>query len=154
MKRTLLAALFVLPCVALPALADDAKPKSDHTRVTWEQHFANANATHDGHLTSEQAKVGYPSLFKHFAEIDAGNKGYVTKEQVKAWHQLQRAQRQPEPENKLRPQHSFQPTTGAHPAVKASSQGVVPQATTPRGTVPRGTVTVGPDAPPAAGTPG
>ena len=79
MKRTLLAALFVLPCLALPALAEDAGPatpaKSTHTRVTWQQHFAQANSAHDGHLTLEQAKSGYPSLFRHFAEIDAGGEG-------------------------------------------------------------------------------
>ncbi len=140
MKRTLLAALFVLPCLALPALAEDAGPatpaKSTHTRVTWQQHFAQANSAHDGHLTLEQAKSGYPSLFRHFAEIDAGGKGFVTVEDVKAWHKQQRAMHQPAPENKLRPRHTFQPTTGAHPAVKASSST----------TVPGRTVTVGPDA--------
>ena len=128
----------------MPALAEDAKPKPSPPRLTWEQHFANANTAHDGHLTSEQAKAGYPSLFKHFADIDSGGKGFVTTEDVKAWHKAQRVRHQPEQENKLRPRHTFQPTTGAHPAIKASSQRVVP----------RGTATVGPDAPRADGVSG
>ena len=129
MKHTLLAALFVLSCAALPALAEDAPKKPAHPKVTWEQHFANANSTHDGHLTADQAKAGYPSLFKHFAAIDAGGKGFVTLDEVKAWHTKQRAQHRTTPENKLRPRHAFQPTTGAHPAVKASSARLTPGAT-------------------------
>lgn len=144
MKRTLLATLFALPCLALPALAQDAKPKPTQPHLTWEQHFANANTAHDGRLTSEQAKTGYPNLFKHFKDIDPSGKGFVTKDDVKAWHKTQRTLHQPEPENKLRPRHTFQATTGAHPAVKASSQGAVP----------RGTATVGPDAPRTDGRPG
>jgi hypothetical protein len=135
MKRTLLAALFALQCWALPALAEDAAKKPAHPKVTWEQHFATANGTHDGHLTAEQAKTGYPSVFKHFAEIDARGKGFVTVDDVKNWHQKQRTQHQPPPENKLRPRNAFQPSSGAHPVVKASSSRVVPGATK----------TVGPD---------
>ena len=75
MKTAMLASLFVLSCGALPALAEDAPKKPAHPKITWEQHFATANTAHDGHLTIEQARTGYQSLFKHFAEIDVGGNG-------------------------------------------------------------------------------
>ena len=139
MKRTLFAALLVAPCLALPAMAEGMKPAKPAApaRVTWEQHFAKANTTHDGHLTLEQAKAGYPSLVKHFTDIDVGGKGFITEDDMRAWHALQRAQHPPAGDNKLRPRHAFQPKPMGHPPVKASTIG----------TVPKGTHTVGPDAP-------
>ena len=147
MQRTVFAVMLVLPCLALPALADDPKPApqpATHARGTWEQHFTEANTTHDGHLTAEQAKAGYPTIAKHFAEIDTGGKGFVTLDDVRAWHKVQRAAHPPATENKLRPRNAYQPSVTPHPAVKASSQG----------TVPRPTTTVGPDAPRTGGAPG
>ena len=111
MKRMLLAVFLVLPCLVLPALADQAPappagpaaaPKPHHGRVTWTQKFAQANSTHDGHLTAEQAKAGYSSLFRHFAEIDTGNKGFVTVDDVKAWHKQRRTNRHVTGHNPLR----------------------------------------------------
>jgi hypothetical protein len=148
MKRTLLAAVLILPSLAPLAVAGDAPadahaPKAAHGRMTWQQHFAQANTTHDGHLTLDQAQAGYPTLAKHFTEIDAGGKGFVTEDDVKAWHKLQRAAHQ-QPASKLRPRHAFHQGTAERPTVKASSQDVVPDATT----------TVGPDAPAGSGAPG
>ena len=62
-----------------------------HTRQTLEQHFQNANVTHDGHLTLDQAKTGYKSLVPHFAAIDRDNKGYVTEDDIRAYNKTQRA---------------------------------------------------------------
>ncbi len=129
MKRTLLAALFALPCWAMAAAAEDAPKQPGAPKVTWEQHFANANIAHDGHLTADQAKTGYPSIFKHFADIDTGGKGFVTLDDVKNWHKQQHTKHQPAPENKLRPRHAFQPSTGMHPAVRVSSPQAVPMPT-------------------------
>ena len=144
MKTAMLASLFVLSCGALPALAEDAPKKPAHPKITWEQHFATANTAHDGHLTIEQARTGYQSLFKHFAEIDVGGKGFVTVDDVKNWHKQQRAQHQPAPDNKLRPRNAFQPSTGAFPAIRASSPATIPG--TPR--------VYGPEAPPPRDVPG
>jgi hypothetical protein len=44
--------------------------------------FANANATHDGKLTREQASAGMPMVAEHFDEIDAQHLGYVTLSQI------------------------------------------------------------------------
>ncbi len=150
MKHTFLAALFVLPCLALPALpalaegAAPPTPRAAHAKVTWQQKFAQANTTHDGHLTAEQAKTGYASLFKHFIDIDTGKRGFVTLEDVKAWHKQQRAQHHPAPDNRLRPHHALHHVTGAPPALKTSTDSVVPNAT----------ATVGPDAPRVGDVPG
>jgi hypothetical protein len=126
MKHTLLAAFLVLPCLALPALADPAPtatgapPKHHNGRVTWTQKFAQANSTHDGHLTAEQAKAGYSSLFRHFAEIDTGNKGFVTVEDVKAWHKQRRTNRNVTGHNPLR-HHASHHTVIAPPVAKATT---------------------------------
>lgn len=147
MKRTLFAALLALPCLALPALAEDAPtapPKPAHVRVTWQERFTKANATHDGHLTLDQAKAGDAAVFRHFGELDTGGKGFVTLEDIKAWHKQQRAARQAAPPNPLRPHHAFLHTNGAPPAVKASTEEVVPNTT----------ATVGPDGPRAENAPG
>ena len=62
-------------------------------RVTWEQRFAQANTTHDGHLTLEQAKAGYASVARHFADIDVAKKGFVTEDDVRTWHKAHHAKR-------------------------------------------------------------
>ncbi len=56
-----------------------------------EQHFEQANVTHDGHLTLEQAKTGYKSIARHFAAIDQDKKGYVTVDDIRAYNKTQRA---------------------------------------------------------------
>lgn len=102
--------LVVLPLCAVPALAQTAAPPATtmtqaaqsaaatpaatapaaHRRGGWEQHFAAANTSHDGHLTLEQAKGGYITVARHFDAIDAGHKGYVTTDDIRAWHKAQR----------------------------------------------------------------
>jgi hypothetical protein len=79
--------------------------RSSHsaTRLSWEQRFANANTTHDGHLTLAQATAGDASLARHFTAIDQGNKGYITEDDVRAYRKTQRAlhhpSEQPKPNN-------------------------------------------------------
>ena len=92
MQRILYAFLLVLPVLAGRAYAEQAKPADKPAvqhRETAAQRFGKANTAHDGHLTLEQAKAGYPTVAKHFAEIDTGGKGYVTQDDIKAWHQQQ-----------------------------------------------------------------
>jgi hypothetical protein len=85
----------LLSALSLPAFAKDA-PKADgpsqhQARMTWEQHFAQANVAHDGHLTLEEAKGGYALVAKHFDEIDADHKGYVTEDNIRAWQVKRKA---------------------------------------------------------------
>jgi len=114
----LLVPVLSLSVLALPspAFADDAPttpavPKS-HTRLKWEQRFAQADAEHDEHLTLEEAKAGYPTVARHFHSIDVDGKGYITENDIRAWRALRRAAThlsQP-PEDELRPRNAFQRT--------------------------------------------
>ena len=88
--------LFAFPLLTLPASAalaassEQGQPP-EHHHMTWEKRFHQANTTHDGHLTLEQAKGGYRSVAAHFDEIDADKKGYVTEDDIRAWHKLRHA---------------------------------------------------------------
>jgi hypothetical protein len=84
-------ALLALPLLALTAQAPTATTRPAHPRLTMQQHFQQANATHDGHLTEEQAKTGYPTIARHFAAIDKDKKGYVTEDDIRAYFEAQRA---------------------------------------------------------------
>ncbi|NIE65794.1 EF-hand domain-containing protein [Burkholderia sp. Ax-1719] len=44
--------------------------------------FAQANTTHDGKLTREQAQAGMPMVAQHFDAIDSQRAGYVTLAQI------------------------------------------------------------------------
>jgi hypothetical protein len=90
MRLTLALAVLTLFAVQAQALATTpATPQ--HHRTTWEQRFTQANTTHDGHLTLDQAKAGHFSIARHFAAMDKGNKGYVTQDDVRAYHKAQHA---------------------------------------------------------------
>ena len=75
---------------AAPAPASAPAP---HPRVSMDQRFANANTTHDGHLTLEQAKAGYPTVAKHFTQIDTAKRGYITEDDIRAWEKAERDRR-------------------------------------------------------------
>jgi hypothetical protein len=96
---------------AQAATADQAAPKR-HGRPKWEEHFDQANKAHDGHLTLEEAKAGYPTIAKHFQSIDVDGKGFVTLDNVRAWHALRRATShlRQTPDDELRPRRAFQRT--------------------------------------------
>ena len=92
----ILFALLALPLLALPAHAQTAatgasthSTHSTHSRLTMDQHFQQANVTHDGHLTEEQAKTGYKTIAKHFAAIDQDKKGYITEDDIRAYNKMQ-----------------------------------------------------------------
>jgi hypothetical protein len=54
------------------------------------ERFEQANLTHDGHLTLDQAKSGYKSVARHFDAIDVDKKGYVTVDDIRAYNKAQR----------------------------------------------------------------
>ncbi|MDR5739584.1 MULTISPECIES: EF-hand domain-containing protein [unclassified Caballeronia] len=55
--------------------------------------FAQANTTHDGKLTRDQAATGMPMVARHFDEIDAQKNGYVTLPQIEVFLREHAAQR-------------------------------------------------------------
>ncbi len=88
-------ALLMIPLLGTPALAaSDSTAQEHHGRRSAEQHFADANTTHDGKLTLDQATSGYKSIAKSFAQIDASHHGYVTMADIKAWRAAKKAARQ------------------------------------------------------------
>ena len=99
------------PQATQPAKAPGA---STRHRMSWQQRFAQANTTHDGHLTLEQAKAGYVTVARHFSRIDTGKKGYVTQDDIAAWHKEQRTARHHTPggaDDALRPRPAVHRTT-------------------------------------------
>ncbi len=76
---------------AAPAAAPAAAPHAAHHRRNRQQMFDAANTTHDGHLTEEQARAGWPTIAHNFAAIDTAKKGYVTMDDIKAYYAARRA---------------------------------------------------------------
>ena len=81
--RTLLP-LLAAAMFSLTANAQAAASKSTHPHATMQQRFEQANVTHDGHLTLDQAKTGYKSIVRHFDAIDQDKKGYITEDDIRA----------------------------------------------------------------------
>ncbi len=75
----------VAPRPAAPVAATRATPATPHPRRTQQQRFDEANTTHDGHLTLEQARAGrMNAVVRDFADIDTARRGYVTMDDIKA----------------------------------------------------------------------
>ena len=125
MRRSLSLLLLILFTLSAQA-ADPPKPGSaspHHARETWEQHFAQANQAHDGHLTLEEAQGGFALVAKHFDDIDVHRKGYVTQNDVRAWRVMKKAAHrltQPPPEDRLKPRNAVQLGPVGRTAVSAS----------------------------------
>jgi hypothetical protein len=97
---------FAQPAPPPPAMSDPAPTVTTPTppppaarpqrpRQTFAQRFANANTTHDGRLTLQQAQAArMGGVAKNFAAIDRENKGYVTKQDIAAYRKAMRTQRQ------------------------------------------------------------
>lgn len=86
------AAACVIPMILhAPAAGAASATATPHTHLTMAQRFANANTTHDGHLTPDQAKAGYPTVARHFDAIDKDKRGYVTQDDIRGYYKTQRA---------------------------------------------------------------
>ncbi len=80
------------PAATEPATPDTAAPaRHARSHMTLQQRFDQANTTHDGHLTLDQAKAGMPMVAKHFDAIDKDKKGYVTTEDIHSYMAQRRA---------------------------------------------------------------
>lgn len=91
----LLNAVLLLSLCGVPALAQTAAPPAaaHQGRRSAAEHFADANTTHDGRLTLDQATSGYKSIAKSFNQIDVAHHGYVTLDDIKAWKAAKKAAR-------------------------------------------------------------
>src|ERR1700761_949753 len=85
-----LIAVVLLCCASTVAFAQTAAPQGGNPQrmermaQQLQTRFANANTTHDGKLTREQAAAGMPMVAKYFDEIDTQHVGYVTLPQIEA----------------------------------------------------------------------
>ena len=68
--------------------------RARHQRLTAQQRFDEANTSHDGKLTLEQARAANMTrVADNFDAIDAKKNGYVTFEDIRAYNKAQRAAR-------------------------------------------------------------
>ncbi len=85
----------VAPAMPAPSAAAPSETTPKHQahakRMTLQQRFDQANTSHDGHLTLDQAKAGLPGVARHFSAIDKDKKGYVTMEEIHAYNTQHRA---------------------------------------------------------------
>lgn len=63
----------------------DRMERTEQVLSQLQTRFANANTTHDGKLTREQAQAGMPMVARHFDEIDTHRAGYLTLPQIEAF---------------------------------------------------------------------
>lgn len=88
-----LVAIVLLSCASTVTFAQTAAPQGGNPQrmermvQQLQTRFANANTTHDGKLTREQAAAGMPMVATHFDEIDAQKAGYITLPQIEAFIQ-------------------------------------------------------------------
>jgi hypothetical protein len=95
--------------LATPVAVQAATTKPTPAHLSMQQRFEQANVTHDGHLTLDQAKAGYKSIVRHFTAIDHDNKGYITEDDIRAYYKTLRAshhQPAPTPPSAPTPAHS------------------------------------------------
>lgn len=98
-----LLALLAVPVQAQPAppspgtaVTTPPAPRRGQPRQSLQQRFDEANTTHDGKLTLDQAKSGrLTRVATHFDAIDAGKRGFVTMDDIHAYNRAQRAARKP-----------------------------------------------------------
>jgi hypothetical protein len=87
-------ALLLVTLLFAPSLAHSASSGTAHQgRRSAAEHFADANTTHDGRLTLNQATTGYKSVARSFNQIDVAHHGYVTLDDIKAWKAAKKAAR-------------------------------------------------------------
>jgi hypothetical protein len=91
MKKLLITVL--LCCASTVTFAQAAAPQGvnpqqmERMAQQLQTRFANANTTHDGKLTRDQAAAGMPIVARHFDEIDTQKSGYITLPQIEAFMQ-------------------------------------------------------------------
>jgi hypothetical protein len=134
-------ALLLLPLCGAPVFAQSvgSAAAAHHGRRSAADHFADANTTHDGHLTLDQATYGYKSIAKSFNQIDVSHHGYITMDDIKTWRAAKKAARTAakhaasDAEDGIMRPGSGQLLIGAH-ALQTSTDMIVPAPAEPRRT--------------------
>lgn len=99
------ATLALFAAAAIPVAAQTAPPAAPaasqpahhakRPRITLEKRFEEANTTHDGHLTRDQASASklMRTVSENFDAVDKDHKGYVTEDDIRAWYKARREAR-------------------------------------------------------------
>lgn len=103
MRLTLpLATFALLAAAAIPVAAQTAPAaapaasqpahRAKRTHLSLEKRFEEANTTHDGHLTRDQASASklMRTVSENFDAIEKDHKGYVTEDDIRAWYKARR----------------------------------------------------------------
>ena len=86
-------AAVLLCCASTVTFAQSVAPQGGNPQrmermvQQLQMRFSNANTSHDGKLTKQQAAAGMPMVAKHFDEIDTQKAGYITLPQIEAFMQ-------------------------------------------------------------------
>lgn len=104
---SLLIGLLVCNLAAPPATAQTGPPGSSPTYPpppgaapaarSFVDEFKEANTSHDGRLTLQQAEAAAPNIphmalvVRRFAAVDVQHKGYITLQDIRAYRHQQRA---------------------------------------------------------------
>ena len=79
---------------AAPAPAEGRRAHAHHARRPLAERFAEANTTHDGHLTLAQAQDAHMNaVARDFGLIDKQKRGYITLDEIKVFRHERRAAR-------------------------------------------------------------
>ncbi len=77
-----------------PEMTAPVPPPPPGRRMKMRDRFEQANTTHDGRLTLQQAQAAsWRPVARNFAAIDRDQKGYVTLQDIKDWMRARRAAR-------------------------------------------------------------
>ena len=87
-KRTLIAALFLVPALGFAA-DNTTAPKSERG-----SHFKKADADGNGTLSRAEVEKSLPQLVGKFDSIDTNKDGQLSRGELNAWKKAHRAERQ------------------------------------------------------------
>jgi len=82
-KRTLIAALFLVPALGFAA---DTAPKGERG-----SHFKKADADGNGTLSRAEVEKSMPRLAEKFDQIDTNKDGQLSRDEMKAWKKAHKA---------------------------------------------------------------
>ena len=87
-KRTLIAALFLVPAIGFAA--DNAAPVKGHRHAGW---FKKADADGNGTLSRAEVEKAMPRLAAKFDSIDTDKDGQLSRGELQAWKKAHKGER-------------------------------------------------------------
>lgn len=90
------AVMLMIVAALLPSLTACAQDGSRAQRVEAkaQEHFAAADANHDGLISRDEAEQGMPRIAQHFDDADTNHDGQLSRDELGAWLKSLRGTRQ------------------------------------------------------------